>query len=430
LNHNFHRQFAPVPPKGWNSWDGYGASVREDEVRRNADYMAKHLKQYGWQYIVVDIQWYEPTANSSQYHDFYPLKMDHYSRLIPDPGRFPSAANGKGFKPLADYIHKLGLKFGIHIMRGIPRQAVQNVTPIKGTSKTARDIAKNNICPWNSDMYGVNMKMPEGQLYYDSLLALYASWGVDFLKCDDIANSPIYRGTHKPEVEALHKAIAKTGRPIVLSLSPGPAPIANGSFFQRNANMWRITNDFWDQWPLLANMFDRAEEWAPISRSGNWPDCDMLPLGHIGIRSVDGPGGNRQTRFTKAEQRTMMTLWTIMQSPLIMGGELTDLDRWTESLLTNRDLLMMDDQITEKYQLYRDNRVIVWVATSQENQYVAVFNVADSDVTISADKLVDYGVQSGAHEIWSAATIDLQRSVTIGSHDVYLIKQTQSVEDK
>ncbi|WP_283678490.1 glycoside hydrolase family 27 protein [Lentilactobacillus sp. Marseille-Q4993] len=422
------RTFATVPPKGWNSWDGYGASVREDEIKQNADYMAKNLKQYGWEYLTVDIQWYEPSADSSTYHDFYPLVMDEYSRLLPDPGRFPSAKNGNGFKELGDYLHNLGLKFGIHIMRGIPRQAVHENRPIKGTDKTARDIALNNICPWNSDMYGVNVDMPEGQLYYDSLMELYASWGVDFIKCDDIANSVLYNGTHKKEVEALRKAIDKTGRSMVLSLSPGPAPVENRAFLQTNANMWRITDDFWDEWSLLLNMFDRAEKWAPISRPGNWPDCDMLPLGHIGIRSVDGPGGNRQTRFTKAEQKTMMSLWTIMRSPLIMGGELTDLDDWTKSLLTNKDLLEMDDTITDKFQSYRDENKIVWQAENDSNHYTAIFNISDGQLQLSADELQNLNVPLSGTDIWANKSVSLSNNdtISIDSHDVYLIKTEKS----
>lgn len=419
---NHHRTFAPVPPKGWNSWDGYGASVREEEVRKNAEFMSKHLKQFGWEYIVVDIQWYEPTANSSHYHDFYPLVMDDYSRLLPDPGRFPSASGGRGFKPLADYVHSLGLKFSIHIMRGIPRQAVHQATAIKESDKSAREIARNNIFPWNSDMYGVNMDIPEGQLYYNSLMDLYASWGVDFVKCDDIANSQLYDKTHKDEVVALRKAIAQTGRQIVLLLSPGPAPIKNGSFFQRNANMWRITNDFWDEWPLLYNMFDRAEEWASISRPGNWPDCDMLPLGHIGIRSVDGPGGNRQTRFTHAEQRTMMSLWSLMQSPLIMGGELTDLDDWTKSLLTNSTLLKMDNSISEKFELTRTDQMIVWYARSDRYVYYGIFNISSKPIMVSQVQLEQIGIENDARDVWHNSQL-VGSTVTIGSHDVLLTEQ-------
>ena len=418
------RTFAIVPPKGWNSWDSYGASVREEEIKQNADYMSEHLKEFGWEYITVDIQWYEPTADSSKYHDFANLVMDEYARLLPDEKRFPSASDGRGFKPLADYVHNLGLKFGIHIMRGIPRQAVYEDLPIKGTEKTAKDVALNNICPWNSDMYGVDVELSEGQAYYDSIIELYASWGVDFIKCDDIANSVIYNGTHKKEIEALRQAIDKSGRDMVLSLSPGPAPLDNGSFLQRNANMWRITDDFWDQWSLLFNMFDRAERWSALSRPGTWPDCDMLPLGHIGIRSVDGPGGNRQTRFTKAEQRTMMTLWSMMQSPLIMGGELTDLDEWTESLLTNTELLKMDNNISEKYQTYRDNNKIVWYGKSKENDYYAIFNISNKVIELSNEEFNELNVPNAGYEIWQEKDVNLSdlKAIKMDSHDVFLLK--------
>lgn len=417
-----NKNIAKVPPKGWNSWDAYGASVTEDEVRRNAEFMSKYLKQYGWEYIVVDIQWYEPTANSSTYHNFTPLLMDDYSRLIPDEKRFPSAKDGQGFKPLADYVHSLGLKFGIHIMRGIPRQAAQKATPIKGTNKTARDIALNNICPWNADMYGVNMAIPEGQLYYDSLMDLYASWGVDFVKCDDIASSKLYNDkSWRPEIQGLHRAIMHSGRDMVLSLSPGPAQIEDGALLQNNANMWRVTDDFWDDWSLLLDMFDRAEKWAPLSKQGNWPDFDMLPLGHIGIRSVDGPGGDRQTRFTKSEQRMLMSLWCLGQSPLIMGGELTDMDDWTTKLLTNQTLLYMNDYIQEKRQVYRDDNQIIWYAATEKNEYIAVFNISDKEILLNPNDLPDVVVPTKGYSIWDDQDIDIT-DYALSSHDVCLIQ--------
>lgn len=278
-----HHTFAKTPPLGWNSWDCYGAAVREEEVKGNADYMAEHLKPYGWEYVVVDIQWYEPGAVSSIYRPFVPLEMDEYSRLIPAVNRFPSSEEGKGFKPLADYVHNLGLKFGIHIMRGIPRQAVHANTPILGTNVGARDIAHpNSICPWNTDMYGVDASKEGAQEYYNSLFQLYAEWGVDFVKVDDIAASRLYH-IHNEEIELIRKAIDHSGRDMVLSLSPGPAPLEYAETLKLNANMWRMTDDFWDQWNLLYGMFERCEKWSEHSAPGHWPDCDMLPLGHIGI---------------------------------------------------------------------------------------------------------------------------------------------------
>lgn len=378
MNHEFLK-WAQTPPMGWNSWDCYGASVREEEVRAHADFMAKHLKAYGWEYIVVDIQWSEPEAVSTQYNAFYPLEMDEYSRLIPAENRFPSATKEVGFRALGDYIHSLGLKFGIHIMRGIPRQAVHQNTAIKGTDKRARDIALNTICPWNSDMYGVNVDLPEGQLYYDSLIELYAQWGVDFIKVDDIANSTIYGGAHRKEIAAIRRAIDKVGRPMVLSLSPGPAPIEDGAFLQSHANMWRLTDDFWDHWDALEAMFERCEKWAPFVRPGNWPDCDMLPLGHIGIRAVDGGGGDSWTRFTKDEQYTLMSLWTLFQSPLMYGGTLPDIDSFTMDLFTNESVLKMYHTIEKREQVLRDHDWVVWTAQSKEDTYFAFFNLSDTE---------------------------------------------------
>ncbi|MEW4370136.1 glycoside hydrolase family 27 protein [Paenibacillus kandeliae] len=396
-----HHQWAHVPPLGWNSWDCYGAAVREEEIRGNAEYMANHLRIFGWEYIVVDIQWYEPGAVSSAYRPFVPLEMDEYSRLMPAVNRFPSAAEGQGFKPLADYVHSLGLSFGIHIMRGIPRQAVHQDTPIKGTHVTARQIAHtNSICPWNTDMYGVDATKEGAQEYYNSLFELYAEWGVDFIKVDDIAASRLY-DTHLAEIELIRNAIDQCGRPMVLSLSPGPAPLGYNQPFRDNANMWRITDDFWDRWELLYEMFERCEEWAQFVEQGSWPDCDMLPLGHIGIRSVDGGGSDRWTRFTEDEQLTMMTLWAIFRSPLMFGGELRDNDAWTMSLLTNDEVLEANRSGRYARQVYRDEYDrIVWTSENATtgDQYVALFNASDDPALVRVS-LEQLGLSGGYYRL-------------------------------
>ena len=283
--------FAPTPPMGWNSWDCYGTTVTEEELLGNARYMAQHLRTHGWEYIVCDIQWYEPLADANGYHPFTPLCMDEYGRLIPDPGRFPSSVNGQGFAPIAEQIHAMGLKFGIHIMRGIPRQAVHAATPVLGTTATARDIAHPfSVCSWNTDMYGVNAVAPGAQAYYDSLFTLYAQWGVDFVKVDDCcitSGHPDHLYSSREEIELIHRAIQHCGRPIVLSLSPGPALLEQAQHLSKYANMWRMTGDFWDRWSDLYAMFERCEAWTPYVQSGCWPDCDMLPLGAIGLRNAE-----------------------------------------------------------------------------------------------------------------------------------------------
>ena len=234
------KAYLTKPPMGWNSWDCYGASVTEEEVRRNAEYMAANLKQFGWEYVVVDIQWYEPNAAGADYNKNAELIMDEYARLLPAPNRFWSAEGGRGFQPLADFVHSLGLKFGIHILRGIPRQAVRQNAKILSTTHTAAEIADlGSVCLWNDDMCGVDMTRDGAQAYYDSIVSLYASWGVDFIKADDMA-----RPYHKAEIEALQRAIQNSGRQMLLSLSPGEAPLKEALHLHENAHMWRMTDDF------------------------------------------------------------------------------------------------------------------------------------------------------------------------------------------
>lgn len=386
---------------GWNSWDCYGAAVTEDIVRKNADFMAKHLKKYGWEYITVDIQWYEPNVMTHEYTPFAKLCIDEYSRVIPAENRFPSSAGGKGFAPLAEYVHSLGLKFGIHIMRGIPRQAVYERTKIKGTDKTAADVAKtDSICAWNTDMYGVDPAKPGAKEYYDSIFELYASWGVDFVKCDDIARE---LPKEESELIMLSDSLKNCGRDMVLSLSPGPALLEKAELYKQVSNMWRITDDFWDNWQLLYNMFERCEKWAPHNGAGHWADADMLPIGYI--KQDYSP--DITTRFTKDEQVTMLTLWSIFRSPLIIGGEMTKFDDFTMSLLTNEGILKMHRNARHSHQVWRrkmnGSEIVLWTAADAEGgQYAALFNIGENaaDISVPLTELEIYEAKD-ITELWS-----------------------------
>lgn len=388
-------------PMGWNSWDCYGAAVTEDIVRKNADFMAKHLKKYGWEYITVDIQWYEPDVKTHEYTPFAKLCIDEYSRVIPAENRFPSSAGGKGFAPLAEYVHSLGLKFGIHIMRGIPRQAVYERTKIKGTDKTAADIAKtDSICAWNTDMYGVDPAKPGAKEYYDSIFELYASWGVDFVKCDDIARE---LPKEESELIMLSNSLKGCGRDMVLSLSPGPALLEKAELYKQVSNMWRITDDFWDNWQLLYNMFERCEKWAPHNGAGHWADADMLPIGYI--KQDYSP--DITTQFTKDEQVTMLTLWSIFRSPLIIGGEMTKFDDFTMSLLTNEGILKMHRNARHSHQVWRremnGSEIVLWTAADAEGcQYAALFNIGENaaDISVPLTELEIYEAKD-ITELWS-----------------------------
>ena len=408
------------PPMGWNSYDYYDTTVTEADIKANADYMAKHLKGFGWEYIVVDIAWYSCEAGQQrdkyQYVPFAKMEMDEYSRLLPDTKRFPSSKGGKGFAPLAEYVHSLGLKFGIHIMRGIPRRAAYLRTKIKGANVTANDIANPySICFWNPDMYGVNPKAEGAQEYYDSLLELYASWGVDFIKCDDICRMDA--GSSKDEIKMLHNAIEKCGRKIVLSLSPGPAILDEQEFYHENANMWRITDDFWDKWDLLLDMFDRCKKWQPFVKEGGYPDCDMLPMGKLG----KGFGTERDTNFTIDEQKTMLTLWCIFRSPLMIGAELTKLDASTMELLTKEPLYRMMNEITESAEKFRDDDFIIWEAQSSSKKYAAIFNISSGEKEAPLGKLDK--TFDGALEIWSWKAVSIEEGCDIPAHGVALLSK-------
>jgi alpha-galactosidase len=368
----FHK-WAPTPPMGWNSWDCYGPTIVESEVKANADYMAEHLKKFGWEYIVVDIRWNVENDKSGGYNQTDPIfTIDEYGRFTPAINRFPSAADGKGFKPIADYVHSKGLKFGIHIMRGIPVTAVNKNTPILNTGARARDIySPEDQCRWLKDMYTIVEGKPGAQEYYNSLFQLYASWGVDFVKADDLSG-------HTQEIEMVRKAIDNCGRPIVISISPGGDKPETAEFLRNNVNMWRTSDDFWDNWQALKNQFTVLESWTGLGGQGCYPDGDMLPLGKIGLRAERGEP--RFTGFTKDEQYTLMTLFAIFRSPLMFGGDLPGNDEFTLSLITNKDVLNVNQHSINGKQLFRENDLISWVAEEPKtgDKYLALFNASDT----------------------------------------------------
>ncbi|WP_461099136.1 glycoside hydrolase family 27 protein [Spirosoma luteolum] len=368
-------QWAPTPPMGWNSWDAYGPTVTETDVKANADYMARHLKPFGWNYVVVDIRWFVENDKAGGYNQTDPrYVLDEYGRYMPAVNRFPSAAGGQGFKPLADYIHARGLRFGIHIMRGVPGEAVRKKMPIKGTTTTADQIYTTALqCEWLKDNYTIVADKPGAQAYYNSIMELYAAWGVDFIKIDDLS-----RPYHQAEIELIRSAIDRTGRPMVLSTSPGETPIEKGQHVQAHANMWRMVDDVWDTWPHLTHLMAVAEKWYPYIKPGTWPDCDMIPLGRISIRGERGQ--DRQTRLTRDEQYTLMTFFTLFRSPLMFGGDLPSLDPFTTSLLTNRAVLAMHREGTAVRQLFRTPNQLAVTSTNARTgeRYLALFNLSDA----------------------------------------------------
>ena len=422
--------WAPTPPMGWNSWDCFGPAATEEAVLANADYMAKHLKSHGYDTIVIDGRWCRPDPSlGMKKTDGSDLEMDENGRLRPTATRFPSARQTRSFKPIADAVHAKGLKFGIHILRGIPRKAVKEKVPILGSDARASDIADtSSTCSWSNDTWGLDMSKPGAQAYYDSVFALLASWEIDFIKVDDLAK-PYKKG----DVEAIRRAIDKTGRRIVFSTSAGPLPPDGVEHVPGYANMWRMSGDFWDVWRQLYGQFDGLAKWADRKVPRGYVDADMLPVGAIRLDRPNPPGGH-WTRFTHDEQITLMTLWCIARSPLFAGGNLPDNDEWTLSLLTNDEVLAVDQRSEGNHQFLRDGDRIGWTARVPDSKdvYVALFNASPAtgpatqpvEITVNLKDLRLQG-RCGVRDLWSHKDLDPSDdaiSASIPSHGAVLYR--------
>jgi alpha-galactosidase len=418
---------APTPPMGWNSWDAYGMSINEEDFKANATVLAS-MKQLGWQYAVIDEGWYleEPLASGTEAQKFV---YDANGRLIPALNRFPDAANGAGLKPLADWVHAQGLKFGIHLIRGIPRQSVKDDKPIAGSTFKASEAADTtDLCPWNNDNYGIKDNAA-GQAWYDAMIGLYATWGIDYLKVDCISDRP-YKIS---EIKQVAAAIKKTGRPIVLSLSPGPTNLSHAEEVAKYAQLWRISDDHWDVWSHIPKpgegefpmgtlqAFDRLAAWNKYNKPGSWPDEDMLPIGYLGPH----PGWQdaRQSRLTHDEEQTEFTLWAISRSPLILGGNLTKLDDFTKSLITNKDLIYVNQKGQDSQQIADlpsgFEHIRVWESTElalgTAHVFASFFNLDDKPVTLHftwAQLGLD-GSKNGAQNIFNGSKLKSERKVEI-----------------
>jgi alpha-galactosidase len=393
---------ASTPPMGWNSWDAYGFTITEADFKANVAVLAK-VRQFGWTYAVIDEGWYmgNPAGEKLEQRDY---QLDDHGLLVPSLDRFPSAKGGTGLAPLAAWTHSQGLKFGIHIIRGIPKAAVRDNVAIAGTHFHATDAADtSDLCPWDDGNYGIKDNAA-GQAYYDSMLKQYAGWGLDFIKVDCISDHP-YKAA---EIRQIASAIKHSGRPIVLSLSPGPTQLAHAAEVAQYSQMWRISDDIWDGWTFppvkpgadfpngIVTAFDNLAKWSPHAKPGNWPDADMLPWG--ALKPNPGWGSPRQSRLTHDEQQTQFVLWSIARSPLILGANLTQLDEFTRVLMTNRALIDVNQNSASSHPVEKLpaglENIRVWVASGG---VIALFNLSADPQKIRA-KWDQLGLPVGSHQ--------------------------------
>ncbi|WP_426593793.1 alpha-galactosidase [Cellulomonas sp. McL0617] len=429
------------PPQGWNSWDCFGTTVTEDEVLANAEVLASRLLPVGYDTVVVDIDWYDPTARSHGYQQDAPFEVDAHGYPAPAPGRFPSSAGGAGFALLAEKLHAMGLRFGVHLMRGIPRRAVALDLPVLGTDWTASQIADtSSTCAWHPGYYGLDHSHPGAQAYLDGFASLLASWGLDYLKIDDML-APY----HADAIEAWRLALDRAGRPIVLSLSPGTAlSTAHVRHLRRNADLWRISNDLWDRWSDVEEQFGRLSRWAPLQSPRGWADADMLPLGRIGVRAERGEP--RDSLLTPDEQRTLLTLWAMARSPFMIGGNLPETDDATLDRLANPALGRVLQESVDGSELWRepvedrdDGEVVVWAAREADGpaRFVAVFWTGPTEyhATVALQDVLGDSVAAGhgawtAHDLWDSGVVgvrpDLTLALDVPAHGVRWLELTRS----
>ena len=396
-NGSSHAQYinkTSAPLLGWNSYDCYGSHINKKLTHENLDAFIQKLKPYGYEYFVLDAGWFRhfdlkpgeiwPTDGDKNY-----LNIDEYGRFIPSVVLFPN-----GFKEVIDKAHNHGVKFGLHMMRGIPREAVEKDLPVKGTNYSARDIANvNDTCNWSSLMYGVDMDKPGAQEYYNSVMELMAGWGVDFIKYDDIV--------HKPrEINAVADAIEKTGRDIVLSISPGND--INPEYYETysRAELIRISRDIWDLQEDIDISFDRWEQILPYADKGFWLDMDMIPFGHIRVNYParlynlkSSRGYERMDNFSYAQKKTFITQRAMAASPLFMGGTLISSPQIVFELITNEDMLACNQngvtgELVKRIDSYAE-KVDVWKTPHKTNEnegWIGVFNRNPYKELIKFDK--------------------------------------------
>ncbi|XP_022962182.1 alpha-galactosidase-like [Cucurbita moschata] len=346
---------AAVPPRGWNSYNSFSWIISEEEYLKNAEVVANRLKSKGYEYVVVDYLWYRRNVPGAYADSLGFDVIDEWGRMVPDPSRWPSSQGGKGFTEVAKKVHDMGLKFGIHVMRGISTQAVNANTPILDISKGsayeesgrkwfASDIGdKSRTCGWMKNGFmSVNMDSGASKAFLRSLYQQYADWGVDFVKLDCVFGDDL----DLPQISFVSDVLKQLDRPILFSLSPGKtATPAMAKDVSGLVNMYRITGDDWDNWKDLVFHFNITRDFSAANMIGttgllgkSWPDSDMLPFGWLTDPAAN-EGPHRTTNLSVDEQRTQMTLWCMAKSPIMYGGDLRNIDDATFSLITNPTLL-------------------------------------------------------------------------------------------
>jgi len=445
-----NKDIALRPPMGWNSFDSYGVALYEEAALKNLEVLAEKFKPYGYEYFVIDAGWFgefklQPGTRIPAEKHATLLNTNEFGLLQPSKIYFPN-----GFRFIIDRCHQLGLKFGIHIMRGIPRQSVEMNVPIEGTKYRAQDIVnKIDTCKWCLQNYGVDMTKPGAQEFYNNWIKQIADWGVDFIKVDDIVPYPA-------EVAAISKAVKHSGKNIVVSLSPGEGVDEKALPFFKKANMLRVTHDIWDDQQGIDACFSAWRKWQGKEDRNFHIDMDMIPFGELQIMNplprglkgnesrkeiaelkkkgelsnfelLAGKGFNRRSELSKDQMLTFITLRALSASPLMIGGDLITMDNFSMSLLTNREMIACNQNAVMGKLCFEGNKIEVWNTSEKksENGWIGIFNRNQSIVKSFIVNLNTLGLKKGTYQfydIWNERKIDEGQEVIVPPNGVIFIK--------
>ena len=429
----------PIPPCGWNSYDSYGVYINEEQALANLDLFVEKLAPHGYEYFVLDACWYADGDFMDNYRAVQEgkerfMNIDEWGRFIGSPKMFPG-----GLRALSDRCHAKGVKFGLHIMRGMPAKAYEMNTPVKGhPTARARDIADlQNPCAWCKYSMGINMDAPGAQEYYDSVVEYFANdLQLDFIKLDDIVEN-------LRELEAFAKAIEKVERPIVLSLSPGQEVYSgNWDILSRYGNMCRISCDIWDQDHYNYGKFDR---WALMEHVGGpdcWIDLDMIPIGGIQVHVPEGTpaeyhpvlGTRRRSDMSLTGKQVMMTQLALAASPLFYGGDLQMSNDEDMALVTDPHMLACDRNGIVGKRIYHQRHIDIRRTPSKQDPkhgWLGIFNreAASNNPHVIQLRPEDMGFENGSfpelYDIWNKKFLQAENGVltlTLPAHGCFFIE--------
>ncbi|WP_211226789.1 glycoside hydrolase family 27 protein [Amycolatopsis benzoatilytica] len=400
---------AKTPPMGWSSWSALRRQFTEQTIKAQADAMHDHLAAYGYRYLNIDAGWTD--------------HVDEYGRVAPDPKKFPS-----GIASLARYLHQRGLKFGIYLVPGVPAQAVAADSPIEGTPYRVHDIVAPGAGNTADDKSAkLDFTKPGAAAYVRSQARQLASWGVDYVKMDFVGpGGGRIKADNREDIQQWHAAIGETRRPIHLELS-NSLSIDEAATWQRYSNGWRIEGDIecyshcvgLTNWDVRVKLrFADAPQWTSYAGPGHWNDLDSIEVGNGDANGI-----------TPDERRSMITLWAIESSPLLLGTDLTKMDPEDLKLLTNREVIAVDQAGRPASPVSQETQQQVWFSRDGHGGItVALFNLGSAEAPVTA-AFKDLGLTGSAEvrDLWTHRNLGVSRdsfTATLAPHASRLLHLT------